>query len=111
MKKFCILALSLVLTAALFAGCGCTNTNTDNTTTPTVMTEPMPTVATTLPTTRPTVMPTVPTTEADTGNGALEDHSAGNSGTTAESTTPAQSEDANGVVRGRARGVVPNSGK
>ncbi len=37
MKKISLLALTLVLTAALFAGCGCTNQRMDNTSAPTVL--------------------------------------------------------------------------
>lgn len=64
MKHFWILALTLVLTAALFTGCGCTNTEMDDASTPTGMTGPMPTILPTEATTIPTTYPTRPTTEA-----------------------------------------------
>lgn len=51
MKKYAILTLVLVLTAAMFTGCGCRNS------------KPMNTMPTTMPTTAPT---TAPTTEATT---------------------------------------------
>lgn len=87
MKKLFLLAMTLVLTAALFAGCGCTNSNKDNTSTPTGMTETMPTIATTAPTTVPTTQATRPTMEetSDTGNGMLEDETTGASDSTEES--------------------------
>ena len=75
MKKYAILVLVLVLTAALFTGCGCTNQDSSrNTTVPTTM----PTAATTETThatTEPTTMPSVePSTNAtiDNGNGPLD---------------------------------------
>jgi len=37
MKQHSLLALTLVLTAALFTGCGCTNQRMDNTSAPTVL--------------------------------------------------------------------------
>lgn len=52
MKKYSILILALVLTAALFTGCGCRNTRPANT------------VPTTMPTTPVTSEPTHATTEA-----------------------------------------------
>lgn len=71
MKKYMILALTLVLTASLFAGCGCTNQHMD-TTAPTVLPTNEEiwnsTETTTHHTTVPTTVPetTVPsTTETD----------------------------------------------
>lgn len=74
MKKLTFLALSLILTTALFTGCGCRNyamPSTEPMTTPT-------TFPTTAPTTQPTTPPTTrPTTAATTeptidyGNGPL----------------------------------------
>lgn len=107
MKKFSILALTLVLTAALFVGCGCTNRNAGSTV-PT-------TVPTTMPTIAPTEAPTVPTTRDtqpstretyDNGNGLPEDPTIGTTNAAGEAT-----DDANGAVEGRARGVVPNAGR
>ena len=105
MKKVCILALTLVLTAAMFVGCGCTNQNMDNTTPSTAPTT-MPTIATSEPTV-PTTRDTHPTTQPtyDNGNGLLEDDITGTTG------VPDATSDANGAVEGRARGVVPNSGR
>lgn len=78
MKKYSVLVLVLVLTAALFVGCGCTNT-TKMETTPAPSTVPT-THATTQPTTEMTEMTTMPTTTAsepsetiDNGNGPLPD--------------------------------------
>ena len=65
MKKYAILVLVLVLTAALFTGCGCTNQDPSRNTT----------VPTTTPTAATTTMPRVePSTNAtiDNGNGPLD---------------------------------------
>ena len=68
MKKYAILVLVLVLTAALFTGCGCTNQDPSrNTTVPTTT----PTRATTAPTTMPSVEPSTNAT-IDNGNGPLD---------------------------------------
>ena len=103
MKKIWILALTLVLTAAMFTGCGCTNTKRDDASTPTGMTAPMqttlPTEAPTIPATqatRPTIEETTPT-----GNGAMEDATAGTTGST---------DATDGTMEGRIRGVMPGSG-
>ena len=70
MKKYAILVLVLVLTAALFTGCGCTNQDPSrNTTVPTTTTET--TRATTAPTTMPSVEPSTNAT-IDNGNGPLD---------------------------------------
>lgn len=84
MKKICCLALSLVLTAAMFTGCGCTNTNRDDASTPTGTPTTMPTIATTEAPTVPTTQATRPTMEetSDTGNGLLEDNTTGSTETT-----------------------------
>ena len=83
MKKFFLIALTLVLTAAMFTACGCTNRNKPEMTTPTGMTEIMPTIATTAPTTVPTTEATRPTPEESTptGNGPLEDSTGDPTGT------------------------------
>ena len=70
MKKYIVIALTLVLTAALFAGCRRMD-NTGNTSAPTVMpTIELPTrESTETPTagpTEPSTMPTVATTPMDT---------------------------------------------
>ncbi len=101
MKKYSILALALVLTAALFTGCGCTNRNGNYNTIPTTLPA---THATTEPTHATTEMTTVPTNGAehtveptvDHGNGPLEDTTATNATTATE-----------GTVEGRARQHVP----
>lgn len=74
MKKISVLALCLVLTASVLAGCGCRNYAAP-TTVPTTFPTTLPTTA---PTTAPTTVPTTqPTTEATTeptidyGNGPL----------------------------------------
>ncbi len=98
MKKIISLALSLVLTGALFAGCGCTNTGKNETTTPTGAPTSAPTtLPTTMPTTAPTTQNTQPSMEESTptGNGAMEDESTG-----PESTREAE---------GRARSITPGS--
>ena len=111
MKKICILALSIVLTAAMFVGCGCTNSEKDDASTPTGMTETMPTIATTEPTTRPTTAPTQATTQPDSGNGALEDNATGASDSTVETGALQETEGASGTVQGRERGIIPHGGR
>ena len=68
MKKYTMLFLVLVLSAAIFTGCGCRNSQPMNTTVPTTM----PTTAPTTPSTEATIM-TVPTVEQtiEDGNGPL----------------------------------------
>lgn len=77
MKKYSILALTLVLTAALFTGCGCRNTkpNTAPTTMPTTMPTTQATTEPTTATTRPTetTIPAETNATIDNGNGPLED--------------------------------------
>ena len=66
MKKIAIIALSFVLTAALF--CGCRRNVGTETSAPTETTKPTtaPTTApTTVPTTAPTTVPTTPTNESE----------------------------------------------
>ena len=101
MKKIWTLALTLVLTAALFTGCGCTNSNKGSTTTPTSLPTTMPTMPPTVPSTAPTTQATIPTMEetTPTGNGMLEDETGTAPGAT-ESTS---------VAEGRARRAVPYS--
>lgn len=76
MKKAAILTLTIVLTAALFAGCGCTNRNAGATSAPTTTptATKMPTVTTeaaTQPTTEHTTVPSTQET-VDHGNGPLD---------------------------------------
>lgn len=114
MKKICILALSLVLTAALFVGCGCTNTEMDDASTPTGMTETMPIATTTPPTTMPTTAPTQPSSQPDSGNGALEDNptvTPDSTGASGETAAREETGNGGGTVEGRARGVVPHGGR
>ena len=103
MKKIWILALTFVLTAAMFTGCGCTNSNKNNASTPTGMTEPMQTVPPTQATTMPTTQPTRPTiTETTpTGNGLMED-SATDSTATSDSTES--------TLESRNRSSMPGTG-
>lgn len=89
MKKYAILVLVLVLTAALFSGCGCTNQDPSRNTVPTTM----PTTAAT-ETTQATTMPTAPSTEPstqptiDNGNGPLEGMEGATENTAARQGTP-----------------------
>ena len=88
MKKYSVLALVLVLTAALFVGCGCTNRNMDNTSAPTTMPTTVPTThATTEPVREETTLPIIDGTDnhetIDNGNGPLPDLT----GTTEETIT------------------------
>lgn len=65
MKKYAILVLVLVLTAALFTGCGCTNQDPSRNTTVPTTTPTAATTETTRATTAPTTMPSVePSTNA-----------------------------------------------
>ena len=81
MKKYTILALTLVLTATMFTGCR--RRNPDATHPTIVPTMPMPTTEpTTVPATEPTTTTpaTAPSTDpTDNGNGPL-DETAGNDG-------------------------------
>lgn len=101
MKKICCMALTLVLTAALFTGCGCTNRNKGRATTPTELPTTMPTMPTTEATTVPTTHATTPTHEETTatGNGVLED----------ETTTA--TEYTQSGVDGRARSGMNGTGR
>lgn len=80
MKKYCILALTIVLTAALFTGCGCTNRNAGATSAPTLMPTTEATRATEATTGMTTEHTTVPTTHetVDNGNGPVENTPNGN---------------------------------
>ena len=88
MKKYCILVLALVLTAALFVGCGCTNTTTmETTSTPTSMpTTHATTEPTTEMTTTPTTTATQPSETIDNGNGPLPDATGSTNETMGEDT-------------------------
>lgn len=71
MKRYGIIAIVFVLTAAMLSGCRGRNDNMDNTSEPTVMpTVEMPTSApteaTAAPTTEATSLPTEPTVESET---------------------------------------------
>lgn len=77
MKRYCILALALVLCCAAFTGCRTDNGNM-NTVSPTnSATTQMPTMPATMPATRPatepvTMAPTEPSSEPPTGDTATE---------------------------------------
>ena len=76
MKKYAILVLVLVLTAALFTGCGCTNQDPSRNTTVPFLSHDAATTETTRATTAPTTIPRVePSTNAtiDNGNGPLDE--------------------------------------
>lgn len=99
MKKYSILVLVLVLTAALLTGCGCTNRDmaTVPTTLPTTAATTAPTHATTEATTEYTTVPTTETRETiDNGNGPLEDNTTGATNAT------------DGAAEGRARSRASN---
>ena len=96
MKKYSILALSLVLTACLFAGCRSKKPDMTPTSLPTV-------APTTQATTAPTTAPTVPSTAATTEPKETIDH--GN-GPRDESTATDGSEATGGASR--SRGAMPN---
>ena len=104
MKKYCILALTLVLTAALFTGCGCTNRNAGGATSaPTLMPTTETTVPTTAAATVPTTDSTVPSTHEtiDNGNGPVENTPNGTDGATGNGNAT------EGTVEGRVR--TPNN--
>lgn len=90
MKKYAILILVVVLTAALFSGCGCTNQdpsrNTVPTTTPTTTAATETTQAATVPTTPSTEPSTQPT--IDNGNGPMEGMEGITENTTARQAAP-----------------------
>lgn len=103
MKKIWTLALTLVLTAALFTGCGCTNTKQDDASTPTGMPTTMPTMPSTEAITVPTTQPTRPTVveTTPTGNGPMEDETAGTTDST--ETTGAQERRSRSMMPGGSR--------
>lgn len=71
MKKYTVLFMILVLTAAVFTGCGCRNSQPLNTTVPTTMPTTAPTTAPTYET-EPVVKPAPPTDATiEDGNGPL----------------------------------------
>lgn len=96
MKKYSILILVLLLTAALFTGCGCRNSRPAATTPTTLPTNPVttaPTQSTTHATTEATHAPTnategtiengngpLPTNETTTHNGTTENGTEGAAG-------------------------------
>ena len=80
MKRYSMLILLFVLTAALMTGCGCTGPTVDQTEAPTVLptneevkptTKPT-TQPTTLPATEPSVQPDMATEPFDNGNGPVD---------------------------------------
>jgi len=86
MKKYTILFLVLVLTAAIFTACGCRNTQPMNTT-PTTM--PVPTMMPTTEATQESSRATTPTTREtiEDGNGPLPTNAtAGADGDTSSAT-------------------------
>ena len=102
MKKFVILALCLVLTAAMTVGCGCTNRKMDETSAPTVLPTNEEVWDTTAPTTRATTeATTIPTVTADDGSATGETADRGNG--PLEDTTGATE----GAAEGRARSMIP----
>lgn len=102
MKKISLLALTLVLTAALFAGCGCTNQRMDtNTSAPTVLPtneENWSTGTSQAATESSTATRATDATQdtgmigsgatTDNGNGPLEDTTTGTTGTGTDTTQP-----------------------
>lgn len=104
MRRYALMILCLVLTAAALTGCGCTNRKMDNASAPTVLptneevwesTHPSA-EATTHPSTTPTTMATEhtePSGTIDHGNGPLED--------------PTLATD--NTVEGRARNSMPHT--
>ena len=108
MKKYAYIALCLVLTASVLAGCGCTNQNMDKKPEPTVL----PTNEEVWESTEPATRNTIPSTAAthprettDRGNGPLEDlpmdptHSS-------KTTTPTETT---GTAQSRSRSMIPGT--
>lgn len=116
MKKYAILALTLVLSAVLLAGCRNRNNNADATSDPTILpTVEMPTMAPTEETTVPTTVPTVPTETYDNGNGPLPGDNNGAMGETDATGTTNDAENGNAAEgettpAGRSRRTVPKRG-
>lgn len=104
MKKYTILALVLVLSASLFAGCRDRN-NVNNTTRPETSVTTTPTAATTRPTTQPTTETTRATTAPTTENVPETTENAPMDGTAATDGT-----NGSGDMEGRMRRTIP-SGK
>ena len=110
MKKFSILALTLVLTATMLTACR--SDNGKNTSAPTVTTQTIPRV-TTAPTTAPTTTTTVP--RNTTGMTDPQDTTIGPDGTVGTDGTDSGTEESNdgtdstGDMAGRARGAMRNA--
>ena len=109
MKKYTLLALSLILCAALMVGCACSNGSVG--TTPTTTATRPATMPTTVPTTAPTTMPTteattMPTTATEDGgmDATGEGETAGDNGVVGEDGTGST-----GSVEGRSR-RIPSMG-
>ncbi len=117
MKKYALLTICLVLTAALLVGCGCTNKNKNNTSTsaPTVLPTNEEvwgntTASTTQATTNATTgMDATPGNTIDRGNGALEDdagsgmNGAGTDGTGGTNSTTGSNTTTEGTTQRRSR--------
>jgi len=107
MKKYAYIALCLVLTASVLAGCGCTNQNMDKKPEPTILPTNEEVWESTDTPTRNTTAPTMntrPSETVDRGNGPLEDTSP--TDTTQNSTATMPSE-TTGTAEGRSRGMIP----
>lgn len=106
MKKYSILVLVLVLTAAMFTGCGCRNNQASPTTSaPTTPSTVPTTAATTEATTEATTMPSVPSNDAtiEDGNGPMPTNAtAGADGDTSNGETGTEG---NGNARNGASGM------
>lgn len=105
MKKYTILALTLILCGSFLVGCGCTNGRVEPTTVPTVAPTKPTTVPTTAPTTAPTTVPTTAPTETTGDNGILPD----GTGETADEngTVEPNGTDATDNARSRSRRIPP----
>ena len=102
MKKISILALSLVLTAALFAGCRNRNQPLETsrpTVAPTTQATTVPTTEATHPNTQSTETPVNPSETVDHGNGPIE-----SSGTTEATSATGTTE---GTAEGRSAVPTP----
>lgn len=98
MKKFCILAVMLVLTVFLSTGCGCRNSKPAATTIPTTLptVTTLPTESTTIPTTMATEPSINPTLED--GNGPLSTDSTTETDNTNARAIPGGTGSGNGIT-------------
>ncbi|MBR2420975.1 MAG: hypothetical protein IKB09_01320 [Oscillospiraceae bacterium] len=106
MKKYAYIALCLVLTASVLAGCGCTNQNMETKPEPTILPtneEVWDTTERPIPNTTQPSITTHPSETTDRGNGPLEDLPTD----TTQASTATDPSETTGAAEGRSRRMMP----